>query len=1118
MTPAEKPKISVITAPFLDPGQGRSDMTLAEGLTISQIVEQALPGLFVADRSKLRVVLVSAKGTAVIAHKNWHVVRPNAGVRVVIRAVPGKNTLRTVLLAVVAIAAIYIAPFLTASFLPTAAFSTSLTTTLISVGISAIGSLIVNALIPLPTASLSTPGQRRNVYSISNFRNDVRRDEPIPYVQGQHRYAPPYAAGSYTEIVGDNQYIRAMFCFGYGPLKLDNFKIGDTLLTEYNDVEIEVREGRTGDLPLSLYPQQVLEEAAGMELVRPLPRNSAGDVTPGASIETPVNRITAFDSQEVSVIISLPSGLFSVSNSGAINNKSVSIRIRQRAEGTTLWGDVVTLDITSSKREAFFRQYSWSLPTRGRWEIEVTRMTDESTSTQISDRTVLAAIQSIRPEYPINMAKPLALVALRIKATYQLNGALGNFNAMVRRYGQVYDTLTQTWSEGMTRNPASAYIDALTGGSTPFPAAQSEIDFDQMAEWYGWCETKGLKYDHVHDRAETLQDMLLAICAAGRATPRHDGIKWGVVIDRPETLVIDHINPRNSSEFQWARNYFEPPHAFRITFLDETNDYNQAERIVPWPGHIGDITLTENLPLQGKTNPDEIWIEARRRMYELLHRPDTFTALQDGAARVATRGDLVMGSFDVLDRTQVAARANDVRENLIELDEEVIIEPGVDYGVRFRVFANPNDTIGTSLVVPVTGNVGETRLLRATGPGSMPTPGSIVHFGPILTESMAFKVRGIEAGQNFSSILNLLAAAPEIDSLTDAEVPPAWNGRVGAPVGVNVSVPTQPKFTSVLHGAAGTGQSDRIEVLITPGTGSSAILKSYRIEHKLAAATIWNSITVPVADGGAPITNYVSGDDVDIRAYSRSIDDLESIPTPTISLVIGSTDAVIPTALNAPDITVSGSLGFANIVLTTTADASTSQIQIYRVPAGTTLNRSLHAAGSPIPSTPSATIDYFDGDSTRVNLVPNGAFLDASNWLTDANWSIASGKASHASGVADSLKQLLGLVSGKFYRLAFTVLGRTGGTIKPRLTGGSNINGTLQSSNSTFYDRIQAVTGNDTLDFLADVNFNGSVDNVVLFQETATSVGQGSYDYYLEPQNVDNVPGPVAGPFNVQIV
>ncbi len=39
-------------------------------------------------------------------------------------------------------------------------------------------------------------------------------------------------------------------------------------------------------------------------------------------------------------------------------------------------------------------------------------------------------------------------------------------------------------------------------------------------------------------------------------------------------------------------------------------------------------------------------------MYDAIYRPDTYTLSKDGPIQTATRGDIVMGSFDVLDETQ----------------------------------------------------------------------------------------------------------------------------------------------------------------------------------------------------------------------------------------------------------------------------------------------------------------------------------------------------------------------------------------------------------------------------------------------------------------------------------
>ena len=67
-----------------------------------------------------------------------------------------------------------------------------------------------------------------------------------------------------------------------------------------------------------------------------------------------------------------------------------------------------------------------------------------------------------------------------------------------------------------------------------------------------------------------------------------------------------------------------------------------AERLIPWPGYTGEISITERLSLPGKVHADDVWRAARRRQLEVLHRPDRYQITQSGAVRTVTRGDLVM--------------------------------------------------------------------------------------------------------------------------------------------------------------------------------------------------------------------------------------------------------------------------------------------------------------------------------------------------------------------------------------------------------------------------------------------------------------------------------------------
>lgn len=377
-------------------------------------------------------------------------------------------------------------------------------------------------------------------------------------------------------------------------------------------------------------------------------------------------------------------------------------------------------------------------------------------TTQFMSRCAWAALQTIRPEYPINFPKPLALVALRIKATHQINGALDSFNAIAERVCLDWDKDAGRWIMRPTRNPASLFRYALQSRANARAAADAGIDLHQLQDWHEFCRLKGLKYDRVIDFDASLREVLTEIAAAGRASPRHDGLRWGVVIDRPQQLVIDHVSPRTSHSFQSSRTYFDPPHAFRIPFLDASNDYQSAERVVPWPGHDGDITLTEQIEMPGKTDPDEIWREARRRMYELQHRPDTYSVIQDGPIRVATRGDLVMASFDALDRVMVSARATDVRGTMVVLDEQVEMQEGGSYAIRFRAGLTEADPIGRSVVRPVMTVPGASNVvLLAIEGGDAPQIGSLIHFGLASRDSLPLIVAGVEAGEDMASVYRM---------------------------------------------------------------------------------------------------------------------------------------------------------------------------------------------------------------------------------------------------------------------------------------------------------------------------------------------------------------------------
>lgn len=1103
--------LSVLAAPLFDPGAGRIELELPPGLTVAEIVGLSLPDLPEIERRQLRVALVTPMGSDILPVQLWHRVRPRPGVQVVIRVIPGKGGLRSVLMIAVTVASIAMGNVWGPMLANSIGVSSQVGIALVTAGVNVVGSLLVNALVPPPQPD---EDRRRDRFTISGWKNRHDPGGAVPVVLGTHRYAPPFAATSWSEIVGDWQYVRAAFAFGYGRLALSDFRLGETPIGEYDEVEIEVREGSDGDAPLSLYPRQVIEESISAELTRPMPRDDAGNIIDtDASVETPVVRTTADDAERVGIILAWPGGLIYVDDDGDKRSEEVRIRIEQRLVTASAWQLVETLTVRARKAEAFYRQHSWKLPSRGRWQIRLTMLTEEPANMGRQRRTVWVALQSIRPEYPINMGGQ-ALVALRIKATHQLSGQLDDFSAVARRICLDYDHASGTWVERATSNPASLYRHVLQSPANPRPVGDMGIDIAQLEDWHEFCRTKSLRYDRVlDDPGLKLRDVLAEIAAAGRATPRHDGMRWGVTIDRPQELVVDHLTPRNSWAFKASRSYVRPPHAFRVRFNDAAADYAPRERLIRWPGYTGEITLTEELELPGKTDAAEVWREGRRRMLEAIHRPDMFEAMQDGPVRVATRGDLIALSQDVLTDAQRAARVVAVSGREIALDEEVPVQAGASHAIRFRSFG-AGDTVGTSQIRAVSAEAGWQHLLTVDGTGSMPAVGDQVLFGQAGRESYPVVVTGVEMGEDMTCLVRAVAAAPQIDELLDATAIPSWSSRVGAELAQASLQPPAPRFAGVATGAAGTGERQAVEITLAPGTGTVPTAR-YALRHRIAGAAEWNTTYAPAADGGFRLTTYTTGTAVQLQAAALSVDGAIGQWTPVLALTVGSGDAPLPGPLSAADVAVTALYGGVQVAFETGEDTEVSAVQVYH--SRTALLDRTRDAATRLSVTPSRRWTVTLGDATRRNLLAAPDLSDPAPWNTSGGWTIAGGVAAHTAGAAGAVAQAISLSPGKWYRVGYKLLGVSGGSVTPRLTGGSTRPGTAAATSGDKRDRIQAVSGNAAVSWAATSDFLGQLDDVVLYQETSTCLAQGVHHLWLEPVNRDGIPGPVAGPFSVTI-
>lgn len=92
-------------------------------------------------------------------------------------------------------------------------------------------------------ASFSGGKDSSSLPDVKGASNQSILDKPYPFVIGKHTLTPQIVADPYTEYSGTNgkdAYIRVVYCVGYAPLKLTDFKLGDYMLA-YNRVHTKDR-------------------------------------------------------------------------------------------------------------------------------------------------------------------------------------------------------------------------------------------------------------------------------------------------------------------------------------------------------------------------------------------------------------------------------------------------------------------------------------------------------------------------------------------------------------------------------------------------------------------------------------------------------------------------------------------------------------------------------------------------------------------------------------------------------------------------------------------------------------------------------------------------------------
>lgn len=638
---------------------------------------------------------------------------------------------------------------------------------LLTAGVVGGASMLINRLFAPRTKSQGVE-EINTSYSIMGSRNEAAQYGTIPSILGRHRVTPKLGGLPTTEAVGEDQYLRMLFVWGYGPLSITDIKIGETPITNFDDVQIETREGLVGDAAVTLYTKSFIEEALTIDLVT------------GMDFQV---RTTATNVSLISVDIVLPNGLMWVHYTGDKNPMGFGWQARYRVAGSGGAWTTFKNEFITRETQKIIRLNAQVAVAAGQYEVGVCRTmtalpTPGADGSYVVEAAQWTALRGARAGAPITFSKKLAITAIRIRATSQLNGIIDNLNGICTSKVTAWNG--SSWvANTISRNPANLYRHVLQGAANNRPLTDAEIDLVGLQNWWAYCNTSGWTFDMPRDQKTSVYDVLLDICAAGRAVPVFKDSRWSVIWDEAATPIVQMFTPANSRNFKAQKEIREKIHALRMRFSNEVKGWVEDERLVYNDGYTAaNATKFEGLDLRGVTHTNNAWKHGRYFLADIELRPEIYTLDIDWENIKCTRGDRIRVQHDVPLIGVGSGRviSTDVGGQTVTVDEALILASASAYQFRFKLV---DDTWLVRLVVP--GTAGELRTFPLVGTGALPDPDIQFSFGELDSDSAIYRLMKIEPQRDLGATITFVDDAPGI-YLADTGAIPEYDSGVTEPV------------------------------------------------------------------------------------------------------------------------------------------------------------------------------------------------------------------------------------------------------------------------------------------------------------------------------------------------
>lgn len=487
-----------------------------------------------------------------------------------------------------------------------------------------------------------------------------------------------------------SQRVRHIFSYGLGDLEIQDRRIKDTPITDYQESTFETGVmSSNGNLLSGFYGGSAATIEQGADLIN----NNSNFSGPDTGVPFNdfndynwIKRQTPDNCKEFTISISGRS--FTTNDDGTYSPFIAEFEVQYKLSTSTNYTFLDTFQLSSYRSNTVRRTKFYSLPVVGKYDIRVRKITKDPTETSNFQEFTLEDFTFFRDDGSDYIAQNRE--GLTLVATNRTGSQVQEYNALVESKCWVYKQIPSNpgqfaWFWEHTRNPAwwflyfarGAFVNRSNAGVSPVldinntisptfgwvnDAEQpnneermfgagfklSEIDIDKIIEWAEFCETNNLFLDLILEGDEPSSESLEKIANIGRASVSfYQGI-LSVVYEDPSQQKVGMYGMSNIIAGSFSIDYItnEVPQLIRGFYTDRNEDWKTKTVEAFVPGQT-DVEKVVEVTLEGVTETQqaqrEINILAARQLYQ--RRKYAWKAGSDGL--LVQRGVLVYLSHDL---------------------------------------------------------------------------------------------------------------------------------------------------------------------------------------------------------------------------------------------------------------------------------------------------------------------------------------------------------------------------------------------------------------------------------------------------------------------------------------